>query len=157
MPTGVAFFTGNATVQLASNVKNITLPVKQEAPRVARPNENIDTFETATTTYLDHKTVHEAESSDSDVTVRDEEDEPFDVNGLEKWPPTRYDSFAPLSLPFGPRTAATRKLLASEGILADPNDADAVAQEEQSSLFVLQMPSDLKYVIVLHTIIRYQH
>ena len=73
MPTGVAFFTGNATVQLASNVKNITLPVKQEAPRVARPNENIDTFETATTTYLDHKTVHEAESSDSDVTVRDED------------------------------------------------------------------------------------
>lgn len=56
MPTGVAFFTGNAPAQLASNVKNLTLPVKsvkQEVGRVARPNECIENFETVSTTLMD--------------------------------------------------------------------------------------------------------
>lgn len=54
------------------------------------------------------------ESDDSDATVQDDDDRPFDDQGRERWPPTRYDPYSPLSLPFGPRTALTRKLLASE-------------------------------------------
>lgn len=150
MPTGVAFFTGNAPAQLATSVKNFILPVKQESGRVSRPNESIETVET--TNAMTKKSTNEGEfwtnvpeSDDSDATVNDEDDEPFDANGLEKWPPTRYDPYAPLSLPFGPRTAMTRKILASESILADPNDPESLLQEEQSSLFVMQMPSDLKF------------
>lgn len=64
----------------------------------------------------------------------------------EVWPPQKYNALDPLSLPFGPKTAQLRKILAQEAILAPPDDLEALDYEERTSLFLLQMPSDLKTV-----------
>eukprot|EP01034_Spumella_vulgaris_P026164 gene26164-32699_t len=89
------------------------------------------------------------EDSDSD-DVPDETDD-VDKDGCEIWPPTQYDALAPLSLPLGPKTANMRVMLAAESILADPHDIEALEKEESSSLFLIQMPSDLNFNHILES------
>jgi hypothetical protein len=134
MPVGAGFFTGNAPAALAVKAKTtISLPVKSDsvrpstsssagsAPatnRVARPNELIEDELLPQATTSSSSAIPEYfredvdDSSDSDATLPDQDDN----NGgdLENWPPKRYDGLEPLSLPFGPKTPALRRMLASE-------------------------------------------
>lgn len=54
-----------------------------------------------------------------------------------------------MQLPLGPSTTALRRLLAAQPILADPSDAEALEREESTSLFLIQMPSDLRFSSIL--------
>jgi hypothetical protein len=145
-----------------------TSGIKSEAPRIARPNEVIDPTEETKVTMTSSSANAGYDSDDSDVS-RDEEgkrrcdreaeaaEEAFlyeqqDGSALEVWPPQKYDSTAPLSLPFGPKTVALRRLLANAPILANPNDATALLNEESQSLFVVQLPSDLKMESLTRTV-----
>lgn len=146
MPTGAAFFTGNASTALASKVNSgITIPVKAETSgRIARPNEIIDdVISVKTGTSVEKKSnlnrvnnqdaevisigddsaapfvpMQVEEDTDSDASVHEDEEDNnthnLGVEGLEVWPPKHYDSTAPLSLPFGPKTATMRKILAAQ-------------------------------------------
>lgn len=87
----------------------------------------------------------------------------------EAWPPAEYNPKAPLTLPLGPKTASLRMMLAAEvmcclvssiavlmcvslqPILANPNDTEGLMKEELSSLFLLQMPSDLQFGKILES------
>jgi len=65
------------------------------------------------------------------------------VDGTEEWPPSNYDPYAPLALPFGPRTNEIRRKFVDNPIFADENDPDAIAIEESDNMFLLQLPTDL--------------
>lgn len=143
MPTGAAFFTGNASSALATKVNNssLVIPTKTEhsAGRIARPNEIIDEVITVKSSLTAEKKSNlnrsnqsdagsnegdsltpyvpmQVEESDSDASVHEdgEEHTTLGLEGLEMWPPKKYDATAPLSLPFGPKTATMRKLLAAQ-------------------------------------------
>jgi hypothetical protein len=62
----------------------------------------------------------------------------------EVWPPQRrYTSLAPVTLPLGPKTGAVRRYLQQQPILAHPEDAQGVQNEQENALFLVQLPSDL--------------
>ncbi len=200
MPTGQAFFTGNAKSTLAAKATvGLTIPggnslaspiaaVKSEpstgtngAPRIPRPNEVIDPIidevvplknkkgkgtsvssnSSASSQYYqddsddsdasrdnDGKRKKDREAEDADEAFLYEEEgngpmNPTGIEGLEVWPPKKYDPTAPLSLPFGPKTATMRRLLANAPVLADPSDPMALINEENQSLFLIQLPNDL--------------
>ena len=58
-----------------------------------------------------------------------------------QWPPTDYEPLAPLQLPVGPTVA-----IKHEGpLFAASNDTAGVEHEEQTDMFLLQLPGDLRY------------
>lgn len=62
----------------------------------------------------------------------------------EVWPPQhRYTSLAPVTLPLGPKTGTVRRYLQQQPILAHPEDAQSVQNEQENALFLVQLPSDL--------------
>lgn len=142
MPTGAAFFTGNASTALAKTVNStISIPVKAETTgRIARPNEiiedilpavsgdkkplpkgasEIDLTDNNSNKDFEPYVPMEPEDIDSDASMQEGDDDVdnngvLGVEGLEVWPPKKYDPYAPLSLPFGPKTATMRKILAAQ-------------------------------------------
>eukprot|EP01039_Chlorochromonas_danica_P008713 gene8714-9599_t len=152
MPMGSAFFSGNATAQLLNKSRNIVIgpgsssSAKSEAPaapRVLRPNEDIGLLEeemdAAQSAALMRSERETLEDSDSDASVE------AVVPGNELWPPAVPISYppAPVQLPLGPPTVALRKQLASQPLLANPEDEAALLAEEASTLLLLQLPAAL--------------
>lgn len=98
----------------------------------------------------------------SDIASSDESDneelESTPEERPEQWPPLYYDSAAPVALPLGPRAVATQEHLAqkvsppsspappaltlTQAVFADAQD-DAATEREQSSIFLLQLPSSI--------------
>lgn len=156
MPSGVSFFTGNAPAQLAAKMnQSITIPVKSEPTekkssnlrKIARPNEAIedDTALVGGSSSFgrDFDLPPEPDLEDSDSDKSDADEEKLQRHA-ETWPPVHFSSLEPLSLPFGPKTPQLRKVLANEPILAPPDDLEALDYEERTTLFLVQMPSDLR-------------
>ena len=155
MPTGTAFFTGNPRAQLATKVnQSISIPVKSDpegkksssSRRVARPNEEIEdvspnVMEPSSSSVLPMEP--DLVDTDSDRSEVGDDHHLLVKSQHELWPPRRYSPLEPLSLPFGPKHPLTRRALANEPILAPPDDLEALDFEERTSLFLVQVPSDL--------------
>jgi hypothetical protein len=154
MPAGTAFFTGNAATQPAPKAKtSFSIPVvkaetSSSSARIYRPNEAIDELDqpmAAVIAAADLPPEPDLVDTDSDNSIDPDGGEGSRVSSSSLvWPPKRFHSLDPLSLPFGPKTVAMRKILNNEPILASPVNPVAMEEEERTALFLLQMPSDLR-------------
>lgn len=139
MPTGAAFFTGNATAPqpiapaaTANGGSRISRPDLTQ--RIMRPNEaeflaqsasssnmpkseadssdlpGVASMNSIASYYAAQNKAHEASDSDDIPDTTD----PVDKHGAEIWPPTQYESSAPVTLPLGPKTTNMRSRLAAE-------------------------------------------
>lgn len=81
----------------------------------------------------------------TDTRIEDEieEQKQLSPGKSSTWPPSDYAPLAPLELPIGPGAEA-RKYLENRPIFADEANATAIARENESAMFMIQLPSDLQ-------------
>ena len=166
VPTGESFFTGGTTKppevkppRAAAAAGSGRAPAQSSASAwadlgvehvVAAPS--IDKLKEVTKGKRKNKQSEQVIFGNDDESdngfASDEDDGEEDVVMAEAEPrvrgaPKAFSELLPVTLPLGPRTLTARRALAEAPLLATSRDADALKEEEEANIFVVQLPSDL--------------
>lgn len=161
MPTGPSFFTGQNSVvpgtedsstkgEIVGNSSKIVIGASLTSDK--KKDSYLLTSISADYLKVSDDSINKYHSNQHDNGDTDDDSDNENISdqmsksatSQEAWPPSSYQPMDPLTLPFGPKTAAARKKLADRPILAHPDDAEALIAEETASTFLIQLPSDLK-------------